>query len=109
MDNCIFCKIAKKEIPKEFIYEDEDVMVFPDIHPVKPIHLLVVPKKHIVDLLDLDEPLLLEKLHNTLKIGIREKNLSELGYRTVINGGGAQEVPHLHIHLMGPIQPAQTL
>ena len=58
MNDCIFCRIARKEIPKEFTYEDEDIMVFPDINPVKPIHLLIIPKKHIPELHALDNPAL---------------------------------------------------
>ncbi len=103
MEDCIFCKIARKEIPKEFTYEDEDVMVFPDINPVKPIHLLVIPKTHIKELHALDNPVLFEKLGAVILQMIVKMGLQNKGYRVVINGGGAQVVDHLHIHLMGPI------
>lgn len=101
MDNCIFCKIANKEIPKEFIYEDEDIMVFPDIKPIKPVHLLIMPKKHVPDFLDA-EPVLFEKLACVIQQMIRREGLQDKGYRLIVNGGGAQIVNHLHIHLTGP-------
>lgn len=99
--DCIFCKIANKEIPKEFTYEDEDVMVFPDINPIKPVHLLIMPKKHIREFVDAD-PVLFEKLGRVIQQMIRKENLEDKGYRIINNGGGAQLVNHLHIHLTGP-------
>ena|SRR5579859_567602 len=109
MDDCIFCKIANKAIPKEFIYQDEDVMVFPDIHPVRTIHLLIVPKKHFSELTTVDSPIVLEKLFIIVQSMIREQQLHDKGYRVVINGGGAQIVPHLHIHLMGPMKKTDVM
>ena len=99
--DCIFCKIRERVIPKEFTYEDEGVMVFPDIHPIKPVHLLVVLKKHVEDFLDV-KPEDLNKLTDTAKKLIKEKGLEGKGYRLGINGGGAQIIEHLHIHLMSP-------
>ncbi|MEK7450695.1 MAG: HIT domain-containing protein [Patescibacteria group bacterium] len=101
--DCIFCKIRDREIPKEFTYEDEDVMVFPDINPLKPIHLLIMPKKHIKDFLDLKDTTLLEKVKNVIQKMIKEQKLKDKGYRLVVNGGGAQIVDHLHVHLVGPL------
>ncbi|MDO8620700.1 MAG: HIT domain-containing protein [Candidatus Levybacteria bacterium] len=101
--NCIFCKIRDREIPKEFTYEDEDIMVFPDINPLKPIHLLVMPKKHLKDFLDLKDKTLLEKIKNIIQKMIKEQKLEDKGYRLVINGGGTQIVDHLHVHLVGPL------
>ena len=106
MENCIFCKIASKEIPKNFIYEDEDIMVFDDIHPVKPIHLLIVPKKHIPEFAAVEDHELFKKIAKIIQKMIKEKKLTNSGHRIVINGGGAQDVDHLHIHLMGPIEQA---
>jgi histidine triad (HIT) family protein len=99
--DCIFCKIRDREIPKEFTYEDDDIMVFPDIHPVKPVHLLVVLKKHVEDFLDL-EPGDLEKIAKIVKKIVKDKRLNDKGYRLGINGGGAQIIEHLHVHLMSP-------
>ncbi len=103
MENCIFCKIANKEIAKEFTYEDEDIMVFPDIHPVAPVHLLIVPKKHIRDFLMMNDEGLMMKLTKIIKNLIKEQELENRGYRLVVNGGGAQLIDHFHIHLMGKI------
>lgn len=103
MQDCVFCKIRDREIPKEFTYEDEDVMVFPDIYPLKPIHILIVTKKHIEDFLDLSDNVLLEKIKRVIQMMVKQKKLENKGYRLVVNGGGAQIVNHLHVHLTGPI------
>jgi histidine triad (HIT) family protein len=103
MEDCIFCKIASKEIPKDFTYEDEEIMVFPDIKPLKPIHLLVIPKSHIKELHVLDNPALFEKIGSVIQQMILKMQLENKGYRVVINGGGAQLVDHLHVHILGPI------
>jgi histidine triad (HIT) family protein len=100
--NCIFCKIREKEIPKEFIYEDDDIMVFPDIYPVKPIHLLVIPKKHITDFMELDDNALFGKIKHIIHKMVKEQHLQEKGYRLIVNGGGAQAIDHLHFHITGP-------
>lgn len=101
MDNCLFCKFANKTLEKEFTYEDKDIMVFPDIHPIKPIHLLVVLKKHVGDFLDLEIEDL-EKISKIIKKIVKDKKLEDKGYRLGINGGGAQIIEHLHVHLMSP-------
>jgi len=101
--SCVFCKIRDRIIPKEFTYEDKDVMVFPDINPVAPVHLLIVPKEHIVDFLDLKDSALWDKLRIVIQNMIREQKIQDKGYRLVVNGGGAQIIDHLHIHLMGRI------
>ncbi|MGA2967648.1 MAG: HIT domain-containing protein [Candidatus Levyibacteriota bacterium] len=106
MVDCIFCKIRDGVIAKEFTYEDKDVMVFPDIHPIKPIHLLVVPKVHIEDFLEFNEPELMTKVKKVIGKIIAKQNLDKKGYRVSVNGGGAQIIRHTHFHLMGPI--AQT-
>jgi len=101
--DCIFCKIRDKVIPKEFIYEDNNVMVFPDIHPLKPIHLLIISKKHIEDLLMVDDEGLMANLIKVVQDMVKKFKLGKRGYRVVVNGGGAQIVQHLHIHLLGPL------
>ena len=104
MNDCIFCKIANKQIPKEFTYEDEDLMVFPDIHPLKPIHLLIVTKKHIPDLSELEDNSVWIKVKDIIQKLVKDNDLAgEKGYRIVINGGGAKFVNHFHVHLLGPI------
>ena len=103
--DCIFCKIAGGEIPSDIQYQDEKVIAFPDINPLAPTHLLIVPRKHIASLTELSEadssPVAdMVKVANQLA---REKGISESGYRLVINCGkqGGQGVPHLHLHLLG--------
>ena len=103
MEDCVFCKIAKQEIPKEFIYEDEEIMVFPDLVPLKPIHLLIIPKRHIPEFLAVDDIVLFSKLGQVIQNLIKRYELVNKGYKITTNGGGAQEINHLHIHLMGPI------
>lgn len=101
--DCIFCKIARQEIPKEFIYDDEDIMVFPDLTPQKPIHLLIIPKRHIPDFVSIDDTVLFSKLGQVIQSMIKRYELTHKGYKITTNGGGAQDINHLHIHLMGPI------
>lgn len=104
--NCIFCKIRDRIIPKEFTYEDKDVMVFPDIHPLRPVHLLIVPKKHIKDLLMINDKELMMQLTKTSQEMVKKFGLENKGYRFGINGGGAQIIDHLHVHLLGPLGKA---
>lgn len=104
MQDCIFCKIAHKEIPKEFTYENDDIMVFPDIHPLRPIHLLIVPKNHIATFAHLTDDVLLGKIRKVIQQMIQDEKLEGRGYRIVVNGGGAQAIDHLHFHLTGPWQ-----
>ncbi len=109
MKNCIFCKIRDRIIPKDFTYEDDEVMVFPDIKPVRPIHLLVMPKTHVKDFLELSDDALLGKLKTTIQNMIKEQKLENRGYRLVVHGGGAQIINHLHIHLLGPMGKAAAM
>jgi histidine triad (HIT) family protein len=104
MKDCIFCKIARHEVPKEFLYEDKDLMVFPDINPAKPVHILIVPKKHVEDLSDLDDKNLLWKIEQAAVKHSEEEKLNKKGYRLHVNAGGAQIIDHLHFHLTGPIE-----
>ena len=104
MAECIFCKIRDREIPKEFTYEDKDLMVFPDIHPIKPIHLLVVPKEHIEDFLELNDMKLFSRIKNIIDKMVKNSELDKKGYRISVNGGGAQAINHLHFHVLGPVK-----
>ncbi len=101
---CLFCKIATKQIPAKMVYEDGTVFAFEDIGPQAPTHLLICPKKHVVSLADAgreDENMLGQLQLVAAKLA-KEKNLGE-GYRTVINTGAnaGQSVLHLHLHLLG--------
>jgi len=107
-DSCIFCRIAAGEIPSKKVYEDEDMLAFHDIHPAAPIHFLIIPKKHLVNLYDADikEQALLGKMMGMAGQLAREQGSVD-GFRVVINNGrvGRQEVYHLHIHIMGGPEP----
>ena len=104
MEDCIFCKIIKKEIPAEIIYEDEEIIAFKDIHPAAPIHILVIPKTHILSLLEVEENSnIISKIYSVInKITISEK-FAEEGFRVIVNCGenAGQEVGHLHFHILG--------
>jgi histidine triad (HIT) family protein len=104
MDNCIFCKIVRGEIPSEKVYESTDVFAFHDIHPAAPVHFMLIPKLHIGSLAEVQNvhrDLLGEMMVLVPKLA-REQGCTD-GFRTVINTGrvGGQEVHHLHIHIMG--------
>lgn len=101
--DCIFCKIIKKEIPKDFNFESENLVVFPDISPSADIHLLIVPKQHIGGIGEIGENKkdLLIEVYKTVNKLVAENNLKDDLYRVVVNGGKAQHVPHLHFHLLG--------
>ena len=100
MEDCIFCKIASKEIPAKLVYESENVVGFRDINPQAPTHILVVPKKHYASLNELDDISLLGELMNAVKEITKKLEIQE--YRTVINTGksAGQEVFHIHIHIL---------
>ena len=89
MDDCVFCKIIKGEIPSEKVYEDEDVIAFKDINPVTPIHILVIPKKHIATLLDVTEEdsHLISKLFVAINKIAKQIGIEESGFRIVANCG----------------------
>lgn len=101
--DCIFCRIVKGEIPSKKIYEDEDVIAFNDIHPIAPVHFLIVPKLHVESLADCDaqQQTLLGKILLLAPKLAAEQGLK--GFRTMINTGreGGQEVFHLHVHVFG--------
>jgi len=105
MMDCIFCKIINKEIPAKVAYEDDRVIAFHDINPQAPIHLLIVPKKHLASIMEIDDgdSLLLSDIFRVAQKLARENNLEEKGFRVVVNTGeeGGQTVNHLHFHLLG--------
>jgi len=106
--SCIFCRIVAGEIPSRKAYEDDDILVFHDIAPWAPVHVLVIPKEHFTtfyDVKDSDTPLLGRMLALAPKL-MRELGVTN-GFRTLINTGkdGMQEVQHLHVHVMGGPRP----
>ena len=101
--NCVFCKIIRNEIKSDKVYEDDDLICIRDINPQAPIHLLIIPKKHVEKLYEVDDLILLGKM---LKIAcqIAEKEgIKESGFRIVINTNrnAGQSVEHVHVHLLG--------
>ncbi len=104
--DCIFCKIANKEIPAKLVYEDEMVVAFHDISPEAPVHILVIPKKHIASLLEVttdDSQLMLNIMTNVIPRIVKEQGIDEKGFRLVVNTkeDGGQTVGHLHFHILG--------
>ncbi|RDV84757.1 histidine triad nucleotide-binding protein [Ammonifex thiophilus] len=104
MEDCVFCRIVRKEIPAAIVYEDEEILGFKDINPVAPIHLLFIPKKHIATFFDLtpEDEALIGRLHRAVVQVAREMKLEEQGFRLVANcqRGGGQLIFHLHYHLI---------
>ena len=102
MTDCIFCKIANKEIPSNILFEDEKILAFPDISPKADTHILVIPKLHIVNLMDIndDNQHILLHLMRQLPVIAKEQDLD--GFRTVFNSGksSGQEVFHIHAHIL---------
>lgn len=103
MDDCLFCKIINKKIPKEFIIESDNLVVFPDINPSADIHILIVPKEHIGGIEDIETKhgALLVEVYQVVNKLVADNNLKNGLYRVVVNGGKAQHVPHLHFHFLG--------
>lgn len=105
MSDCIFCGIAGGKIPAEKVHEDDSLVAFADINPVAPVHILIVPKKHIATLNDASsaDEALLGKILLCAKQLAAERDLAEEGYRTVVNcmAGAGQSVFHIHAHLLG--------
>jgi histidine triad (HIT) family protein len=118
MENCLFCKIAAKQIPSSIVYEDEELLAFKDINPAAPIHLLVIPKIHVPTLSDCDasHTALLGKMlalapklaaEHGCAVSYAADGTPGGGYKTLINTGpdGGQEVYHLHLHMYGGPRP----
>ena len=105
MNDCIFCKIIKGEIPSKKIYEDEDIFVFEDINPQAPVHILLIPKQHFASLNDIPEEkkdMLGQLLIKARRIA-EDQGMAQRGYRIVLNTqrDSGQEVFHIHFHLLG--------
>lgn len=102
-EDCIFCKIIKGEIPSTKVFEDEEVIAINDINPIAPIHILVIPKKHIDSFMELEDEALMVHINKIIKQIAIEKGLDKTGFRVVTNIGenGGQAVKHLHFHILG--------
>lgn len=104
MEDCIFCKIIRGEIPSDIVYEDEQIIAFKDIQPAAPIHILVIPKKHIPSLVEIEkeDEALIGRMYSVINIVAEQQGVKQKGYRVIVNCGedGGQEVGHLHFHLL---------
>ena len=111
--DCIFCQIVAGKLPGEIIYQDEEVIAFRDINPQAPIHLIIIPKRHIPSLTHLSEgeAQLMGHMVNIANQLAKREGIFESGYRLVVNCGkeGGQVVPHLHLHLLGGRKLSDTL
>ena len=105
MEDNVFLKIIRKEIPTEFRYEDDEVLAFDDIRPIAPVHILIIPKKPIVSIETMDDgdAPIVGKMFLVARNIARDLKISEKGYKLLIRVGrdGGQEAPHLHLHLLG--------
>lgn len=113
MEDCIFCKIIKREIPSNIVYEDDEIIAFNDISPAAPIHILVIPKKHISSLVELEkeDELLIGRIYSVINEIAEKQGVKEKGYRVIVNCGkdGGQEVGHLHFHLLAGTQLGEKI
>ncbi|MGL4820194.1 MAG: histidine triad nucleotide-binding protein [Bacilli bacterium] len=105
MEDCVFCKIIRGELPADVVYENEDVIVFYGLHSMAPVHVLVVPKKHIRNVNDFEasDAVLLWKLHEAMQIVANKLGVEKTGYRIITNteADATQDVFHIHYHLVG--------
>lgn len=113
MSDNIFLKIIRKEIPTRFLYEDDEILAFHDIAPLAPVHVLIIPKKAIVSIAEMTEEdvPLIGKMFLVAKKIAEDLNISKKGYKLLIRTrhDGGQEVPHLHIHLIGGARLAEDI
>lgn len=111
--DCIFCKIASGDIPSKKVYEDDFVFAFYDLHPIAPIHVLIIPKKHIASVNEFEEndgEIMISIFLAAKKIA-QNLDFAEKGYKLLIRTGkdGGQEIPHLHMHLLGGARLADKI
>ena len=103
--DCIFCRIAKKEIPAKIVYEDKDILAFDDIKPKAKVHVVIIPKKHISSVADLksEDRELVAQIFMAIRKIAKGKGILETGFRTLLNYGkdAGQTIDHLHFHLLG--------
>ena len=113
MADCLFCKIIKGEIPSNKVYEDDEILAFKDINTAAPIHILVIPKKHITSLahLEKEDEAIVGRIYGVINKIAEEQGVKEKGYRVIVNCGkdGGQEVMHLHFHLLAGKQLGEKI
>ncbi|HAR99515.1 MAG: HIT-like protein [Candidatus Moranbacteria bacterium GW2011_GWC2_37_73] len=104
--DCIFCKIVEKKVDAKIVFENKEIIAFKDIHPLAPVHILIIPKKHIASINEVNDPAdveLLGKMIVTARDIAKELNIAEDGYKLLFRTGkhGGQEMDHIHLHLIG--------
>ena len=108
MSDCLFCKIVKGDIPADIVYQDDNIIAFRDLNPQAPVHFLVIPKKHISTINDIqvEDAELIGNLYITAKAVAKQEAMDESGYRCVMNcnDDGGQTVRHIHLHVLGKRQ-----
>ena len=102
MDGCVFCGIVDGKIPAKVVYQDDNLVVFHNIKPEAPLHLLIVPKEHFSDFTEAKDETLL-RVKEEIRSLVAQFGLSEKGYRIVVNGGTAKHISHLHFHFLGEV------
>ena len=114
MSDCIFCKLAGGEVPADFIYESEDVVALADLHPLSPVHVLIIPKRHFATTLDMSDeaPEIFGAMLVASSAVARIKGIDKSGFRIILNtnADGGQEIFHVHMHVLGgePIGPMRS-
>ena len=113
MEDCIFCKIIRGEIPSTKVYEDEEILAFNDVNPAAPIHILVIPKKHINSLVDMkpEDEKSVGKIYGVINKIAEREGFKDEGFRVIVNCGknGGQEVMHLHFHILAGKQLGEKI
>lgn len=108
MENCVFCKIVEGSIPSEKVYEDEKILAFKDIHPVAPVHVLIIPKQHIENLMEVKEENhdMIAAMFDAIPKIAEKMGVAKDGFRLISNCGkdAGQEVMHLHFHLIAGVK-----
>lgn len=106
MDSCIFCEITSGAVQSQKLYETEELIVIPDIHPQAPVHLLIIPKQHVEEFIDLSLPLM-HKIFEMAKHVIEEQYVDS--YRLISNGKNAAVIDHFHLHILGNVDKLRSL
>jgi len=105
MSDCLFCKIREGDIPADVVFENDDVLAFNDVNPQAPVHVLIIPKRHISTVNDIDagDEVIMGKLYSVAKVIAAQRGIADDGYRLVVNCNekAGQTVFHIHMHLLG--------
>jgi histidine triad (HIT) family protein len=113
MEDCIFCKIINREVPSDIVYEDDEIIAFKDIAPAAPIHILVIPKKHIASLVEIstEDEAVIGRIYTVINKIAQMQGVKENGYRVIVNCGkdGGQEVGHVHFHFLAGKQLGEKI